>query len=559
MKGFGKVSSDEEKRLKIRLARKIEKALALHSKGAIDKAYIQYNQIIRSGIEDPRVYSALGLIALQNSEVEKSIKYNLKSIAINNKYLAGYLNLGVIYCQIGNYEEAEKNTRKAIKIDPRNTQSILNLGEILLKMLKLGEAEEEVQKAINLSPDSIEAYYILSKILKEKEEYYEAERVIKKAISISPKLSTSYYLLHEIYLQMGDLENAKEYLYKTIDLNPNFASAYYSLSRFYNKEKDNVIYKRILEMNISEIKVIKDKISILFAKSNILHEKNKYKDSANFLKKANDLKLSIYNSSASQLIEISKDNLIKTNSLKCYDNSDSKEIKECIFIVGMPRSGSTLIESILYTNENVIDLGERPLVEMSLKRIFEIKDKSNHCESLYKLYIKERNKFVRDNYISTDKYLYNYLYLGNILNSFPNAKIIHSIRNPLDNILSIYRANFQEGVRFSSSLNDCARIYVNHLKTIEEYKKRFPGKIYSINYDLLVTIPDMEIRKLIKWLDWEWDDRYLSPHQVNRNIKTASVVQVRSPINSSSINGWKQYRKMLEPAINELRKNKLIK
>ena len=558
MKGFGKESSHKDKLLNITLSRKVEIALALHAKGETDKAYIFYSQIIRAGIEDPRVYSALGFIALQNSEIEKAIKYNLKSISINHKYAPGYLNLGVIYCQLGQFEEAEKNTRKAIKIDPKNIQSILNLGEILLKTLKLNEAEKELKKAIYLKPDLIEAYYSLSKILTEKEDYIEAEKVIKKVISISPETSKSYYLLHEVYLQKGNLDKAKEYLYKTIKLDKNFSSAYYSLSRLANDKKDELIYEKILKINISKIKSIKDKINILFAKSNILHRRKEYIDSANLLNKANALKLSIYKSSANQLLRISKDNLIKTKELRNHKYLISTEEKECIFIVGMPRSGSTLIESILYINKNVIDLGERPLIEISLKKMLGRKDKSNHCKYLYELYLKERNRFVKDNYISTDKYLYNYLYLGNILNSFPNAKVIHSIRNPLDNILSIYKAHFQEGVRFSSSIKDCARVYLDHLKTIEEYKKRFPTKIYSINYDLLVKNPDIEIRKLIEWLNWEWDDRYLSPHKVIRNIRTASVVQVRSPINSRSLNGWKQYKKMLEPAINELKENSLI-
>ena len=90
------------------------------------------------------------------------------------------------------------------------------------------------------------------------------------------------------------------------------------------------------------------------------------------------------------------------------------------------------------------------------------------------------------------------------------------------------------------------------MKVIKEYQKRFPSNIYSLNYDSLVTEPSIEIKQLIQWLNWEWDQIYLTPQNVNRNIKTASVVQVRSPINSNSVNGWKRYQKMLKPAIDEL-------
>ena len=244
--------------------------------------------------------------------------------------------------------------------------------------------------------------------------------------------------------------------------------------------------------------------------------------------------------------------------LKKNKDAEVKKNQECIFLVGMPRSGSTLIETILNANTNVIGMGERPLVEISLKKILSSDKESKGNNTLDKLYLSERGKFVKPGFTSTDKYLHNYIYLGYILNSLPYAKIIHCFRNPLDNILSIYKANFGEGIRFASSLKDCARVYINHIEIIKEYQKRFPSNIYSLNYDLLVTNPTIEIKKLIEWLNWEWNQIYLSPQNVNRNIKTASVIQVRSPINSKSLNGWEKYRKMLKPAIAELESNNLM-
>ena len=121
----------------------------------------------------------------------------------------------------------------------------------------------------------------------------------------------------------------------------------------------------------------------------------------------------------------------------------------------------------------------------------------------------------------------------------PNAKIIHCFRNPLDNILSIYRANFAMGNQYSSSLVDCARVYLDQENLMTEYKKKFRSKIYDLNYDSLVKNPNQEIKSLISWLGWQWNDQYLSPHLNTRSVSTASNIQVRSPINSKSIGGWK--------------------
>ena len=163
-------------------------------------------------------------------------------------------------------------------------------------------------------------------------------------------------------------------------------------------------------------------------------------------------------------------------------------------------------------------------------------------------YWKKIKDYKKRSNSTTNKNLYNYLYAGIIAKKIPNAKIIHCYRNPLDNILSIYRAHFK-GNEYSSSLVDVAKIYLDQEELMNKYKNKFRSKIYDLNYDLLVSNPKEEIKSLISWLGWKWDDKYLSPHLNTRSVSTASKVQVRSPINSKSIGGWKNYKDMLKPAM----------
>ena len=151
--------------------------------------------------------------------------------------------------------------------------------------------------------------------------------------------------------------------------------------------------------------------------------------------------------------------------------------------------------------------------------------------------------------------LYNYQYAGIISREIINAKIIHCFRNPLDNILSIFRAHFSQGNEYSSSLVDTAKVYIDQEAVMTEYKNRFRSKIYDLNYDSLVTNPNEEIKSLISWLDWQWKDTYLSPHLNKRSVSTASNVEVRSPINPKSIGGWKNYKEMLKPSMEIITKN----
>ena len=258
---------------------------------------------------------------------------------------------------------------------------------------------------------------------------------------------------------------------------------------------------------------------------------------------ANNLKLDIAPSKPNYLIEKSRELLIESDKKEINKKAD-KNYFESIFIVGMPRSGSTLVESILSMRNDVYDLGEINFLEESFIEYKNSKQDINLAE----LYIKKIINKTKLK-ITTNKYLYNYQYAGIIANQIPNAKIIHCFRNPLDNILSIYRANFKSGNEYSSSLLDCAKIYLDQENVMTKYKFRFPSRIYDLNYDLLVNNPNQEIKFLISWLGWEWNDLYLFPHLNTRSISTASKLQVRSPINSKSIGGWKNYKEMLKPAI----------
>ena len=149
------------------------------------------------------------------------------------------------------------------------------------------------------------------------------------------------------------------------------------------------------------------------------------------------------------------------------------------------------------------------------------------------------------------------MYCPIISNYFPNAKIINCMRNPLDNILSIYRANFLNQP-FSFSLEDISNLYLHYFETMEEYKIKYSATIYDYNYEELIKNPNKIIPELINWLNWDWNEKYLSPHENKRNVFTASSAQIRKKFYSSSIGIWKEYKELLEPAIEIIKTNKIL-
>ena len=443
----------------------------------------------------------------------------------------------------GNILESAKYYKYFIDQGFKNYSVFSNYGVILSKLGKLQEAETSYRKAIELNPQHSEAYYNLGNLLSNVGKLQEAETSYRKAIELNPNYVKAHYNLGHLFSNVGKLQEAELSYNKVIELNPNHTNAYYSKSLLKYSEESKIWKNQLFSKNFLNDKSQEDQIKIYYARANILHKEKNYKESAKFLELANQLKLILHPSNSDNLIKKSKALLIE--SIKEKVNQEANNTHESIFIVGMPRSGSTLLESILSMNSSVDDLGESEIFE---KSYLDYK-KNNEDLNLAQRYWEKIKNYKKKSNKTTNKNLYNYMYAGIIADKIPNSKIIYCYRNPLDNILSIYRTNFKQGNQYSSSLVDCANVYLNQEEIMSEYKNRFRSKIYDLNYDSLVCYPKKEIKSLISWLGWEWSDTYLSPHLNRRTVFSASRVQVRSPINSKSIGGWKNYKDMLKPSI----------
>ena len=525
MTGFGNYKKSEKKIFKDpeknnQKAQIISKAFLLHSQGNIFEAEKYYRYCIEQKINDYRIFSNYGLI-LKNQ---------------------------------GKLREAEILLKKTIQLKPNWSEAHNNIGTIQKKLGKLREAELSLKKSIELKPDSANAHSNLGNVLRELKKFKDAEICLRKAIEIDPNSIIGYTNLGNMLKTIGRVKESKILLLKAIQLNPAFVRPYYSLSRLKYESSDKKWCDYLFSEKFLNNKTVKEKINIFFARSNILHKEKKYQKSSENLQIANKLKLSINPSNCNLIIKRSNLLLIESEKKKKVKHMKSS-YPQSIFIVGMPRSGSTLVESILSLNSKVKDLGEINILEKAFTKSRNLNQKI----SLEELYIQEISQIIKGVNITSNKWLYNYQYAGIIANEILNSKIIHCFRNPLDNILSIHRANFDTGNYYSSSLTDSTKVYLDQEKIISIYKDKFRQKIYDLNYDLLVTNPNKEIKLLINWLKWEWNESYLSPHLNKRAVYTASDIQVRAPINPKSIGGWKNYEDMLQPSIKMLTRTKKYK
>ena len=439
--------------------------------------------------------------------------------------------------------EAAKYYAHLIKQGIKDYRIFANYGIFLNEIGKHKEAEVELKKAISLNPTYANAHYNLGVLLMGQGNLEEAELEFKKAIKLKSDFAIAHYNLGLILKDFGRLEEAESCNKKILAVNPQFTDAYLSLSTMHPNDKNQKWQQQLFSESLLKNKNTRELVNIFFARSNILHSEGKYEESAENLINANNIKLRMNKSEAKFLID-------KTKKLKISSENYEKNNQEfeynpmSIFIVGLPRCGSTLVESIISLNPKVRDLGEVNIFEESYREYKQSENKTDLCKRYWK-----KLKITNNETITTNKWLFNYQYAGLIAKAIPNAKIIHCYRNPLDNILSMYRAHFATGNNFSSSLIDSAHVYSDQDEIMNIYKKKFKNHIFSLDYDQLVRHPSEKIKLLIHWLGWTWNDLYLSPHLNNRKISTRSNVQVRSPINTKSLAGWKNYKEMLKPAM----------
>ena len=518
-------------------------------------------------------YILLAEILRKENKVNDALKtlYAAKKIEKFNSDID--YNLSITYKTIKSFKEAILSIDSAIKLQPKNQIYQILKADILVEFFKNEEAKKLLVN-LKLPKDSIlffQKEILISKIFINQKKYKLAEEVLLGLKKLFSKERILYLNLSDLYFKNKELEKGILILKEGIKNFPKFiplrfnlgimyrnlglielsikthleilsddqfnSNSYYELSTMYNFSNHNEQLKTLLNIEIGNLSQ-KEKIYFCYSKANVYHNNKDYKKSAYFLKIANEEKLKIQPSDIKRKLNTGE----YFRNLKIDQNLNFEKVKDSnryLFIVGMPRCGSTLLESILSLNPEVKDLGEVSFLEESLQKSDDLLEVKN----LYKEKVMLINSKQK---IFTDKNLFNFLYCPIIYELFPNARIIHCIRNPLDNILSIYRTNFLNQ-SFSSSLNDISDLYLYHLKLMKEYKSKFGSIIYSYDHEKVVRNPKETIQDLINWLDWEWSEKYLSPQKSKRSVFTASSAQVRKKINPNSSGCWKKYEDLLEP------------
>ncbi len=480
------------------------------------------------------------------------------------EYVVLYNLLGSAYQNTNNYIFAKDTFNKGLQLDPSNISIMNNLANVYKNIGEIELAENLFNKIIKKKPDYINAYINLGNLKRDNNNFEQSINLYNKALKISDKIPITYYSLALAYQGIGKFDLAIEHAKKVLLLDPKFTQAdmLISQSTKYTNENDHFtkMNSKLEKMDLND----NQRINLLFAIAKANEDLDQIEKSSNLLQLGNQIKRNTLNFNINTEIKLFKS--IKESFEKIQFPKISLETiseKKIIFILGMPRSGTSLIEQIVTSHSNVFGAGElsqlSKIVEKNLlyeniiskKKVDNLVKNDSLINDLRDNYYSYLKRFNYKENLITDKAPLNFRWIGLIKILFPNAKIIHCLRNPRDNCLSLYKNFFEGGLNFSYNQKELVTYYNLYLDLMNFWKDLFPDLIYDVKYEKMINNPKFEINEILKFCELSWENDCLEYHKNSTPIKTMSTAQARKPIYKTSINSFEKFSPFLTN-LNEL-------
>ncbi len=458
--------------------------------------------------------------------------------------------LCVAYQKIGKIEKSIDLMNEALKLNPNNPNFLNNLGTCFFMLHKFSEAEKYFKKGLKIDSKHLHILNNLGNLKRETNKTEDSIRYYQKVLNIQTDAVATLFNLVGVYRVLNQKENSKLYCKKILNLNKRLTDAdrQYSLVHKYIEGDTHLIdmLKKVDDNNLNNL----EKVHIFYAIHKAYEDIKNYKKAFEFLKQGNDLlkKETNYNFSQDEKKIMAFTNLYK----KIKKIKTSKSHRDLIFIVGMPRSGSSLIEQILASHKKVFGGGELPYIQEIANKIIDEKKINTSLMNNYKNeYLLLIDELDNSSATFTDKELFNFYNLGLILKLFPNAKVINCTRDPINNCWSIYKNFFPFKTKFVNDFKDIVKFYRLYLKTMDYWQKEFPNNIYNLSYETLVESPKDQIEKILLFCNLEWDENVINHHKNPRIIKTLSFDQANKPISKKVSNTILNYKDMIGELLKE--------
>jgi tetratricopeptide (TPR) repeat protein len=543
---------------------------ALRMVGDVDGAMQAYQDALLHREIYPEAYNNLGTLLQQDQKIEETEHALRKAIAQNPRYVEAHNNLASFYAGQKKEVEALRILGDALKFAPRNVKTLLLTARIQLRRGNHSAAEQAARLALQEEPQNAEALTVLGQVLHETDRYEESLEVLDRAVKANASNPEALNFYGVALKSVGRLDEARDFILKSLKINDSMYGAYANLNDLvdFSKGEGEELFNR-MDAIFEAAGTNKDTEQFLplhFAYGKALEDRGEHARALEHYIMGGKLKRAQLQYNEQETNDFF-DAIRAAFPAEVFKNRKFEGIADerPVFIIGMPRSGSTLTEQILASHPEIYGAGEVKYLSMalgqlrdrfpSLPKYPQMMEKITpaQLDIVGKKYLQALTAGAGDAKRVTDKLLTNYFFVGLIHLLYPKAKFINTLRDPVDTCLSGFTKLFKDDMPHSYDLGELGRYYGKYHELMEHWLKVLPeGTIQTVQYEDMVANTEKQAKTLIEFLGLKWDPKCLDFHKSDRPVKTASVAQVRKPIYKTAVQRWKKYGDGLQPLVDAI-------
>ncbi len=557
------------------LNRTLNSAIAAHQSGNLSTAERGYRQVLKGAPDQPVALNLLGLIAINQGKNARAVQLLQKAIAAKPDFADAHNHLGVAQRKLSQHERAIKSFSRAVALDPALTEAHNNLGNVHKDLSAFEKAAQSYQSAIALDGRNFEPHYNLGNVLRELERFEPARQSYRNALALNPNHIEARFNLAALLERSHDLQGAMEAVDEVLSKAPGMAGALVLKAKILRRGQQETEAAAVLEGVDAASLAPEDGISVCFEMGRIYDALSRPEQAFAHFARGNRMQKSSASKEVMreakrfrQGIEATLEQLLP-GVADNWQNIGASGRQDPVFLVGFPRSGTTLLDQVLDAHPHIQVMEERPVISKLVK---ELKSSGTSLPNDYEHMTGEEAELLRAQYFEqvshhlelkegsllVDKMPLNILYVPLIVRLFPDARYIFALRHPADVVLS----NFMQLFRLNGAmanfldLDSAADTYDAVMQLWQKSKTVLPIAVHTVRYEGLVTDLEKEVRPLLKFLGVDWSDAVLDPAghaRARKTINTPSYEQVAQPVYQKSRYRWRQYRNELQPVMDRLK------
>jgi len=569
---------------------------ALADSGDETSALQAFRQAAALAPDDPRILNNLGNAEAAQGDPEAAVGYFTAALALDRDYGEAHYNLSAALLRLERVEEATRHCRLACRLLPSRPEPLKLLGDLLdacgnpagavesyrtgavaardapvmlaaiaAALLRSGDppgALGAYRRAIEHQPRRVDWRTGACHCLIHMHRFDDAERESQALLSEHPDCAPALGMLAVCLQARGRFDRSVELLQRALALRPEQTESAYALAASGGYRLSDAQIARWAAQEADPDLPDEKRYHLQFALGKARERRGDYAGAFEYFRRGNALKARLRPFDATRHeTYVARIKSVFSGDFFAQRREYGLSDERLLFIVGMPRSGSTLVEQVLARHPDVGACGEHPEIREIVRELpgiigtgksmpeCAVRLAPESCRSLGRRYLDSLPGGTLGRVRISDKLLGNFLRLGVIALLLPRARVIHCRRNPLDTCLSCYTQDFNQGLRFSTGLESVAAFYRSYHSLMQHWRSCLPLPVFDLDYESMVREPESTSRRMLEFCGLEWDERCLEPERVSRHVATASVWQARQPVYQDSAGRWRHYQEFLGPLI----------